>query len=664
MKPHKQRCIRPVLLDEESLSSYFMRIAKAYYTDLKEVFAWYINEMYKYSYSIDVHCNISLNTNKICEELDVSGERIRSATFSILMESFRDGEDTAGWSFIGNSIEKKKRNYCPKCLKMQPRYKLLWQVNELQICDEHEVYLECSCPCCSKTLPYLKIELAYCRCPHCLGDLSMKSRPCDDGHFVEEQKKVYEEWRYILNHRPKYPPQMWALTIGQYTAVKMLYIAQNYAQTMNRDSIQLSRDQISRLVAYVNGETDVRKRYVVTLQLIRSQLLKRSISSKQFYELIVPDEYILSVLDEERRSERRCLSPWCISYGNGSGLTKMSIKSNTLRKKYEILRNPYLCKFCSIKYGFNDSGEGEWVESEKIIENAYNLGVPLLNSGCSLYKYATVLQEKDNGSHANCMFLGSMYIAYLLRHDLLSLEVTSKYKTFDEIKDPVPFFRILLEMKGSKIRLARRLFNWGQREYYYHFFHPGVQILFSESYSSTLIDGSMSGENTKKEHSVQVRISREQPYLHHNERERLWGLAKNIIKECEENKDTISDFSFYEKMGKGVKWLKRHMPDLLNWYFEQKDIINNQYVKHIESQRLNKCIEVVVKLFREGTTLSQEHIALESGIERKYLRLHGLYPIINAVIQALLQSKVNPGQIEGFVKVSPTVEQWRKAILE
>lgn len=640
-----------------------MRLAKAYYTDLKEVFGWYNDEIFKYAYSIDVHCNISLNIKKICEEMDISGEHIRSATFSILMESFRDEEDTSGWSFIGNTIEKRKRKYCPKCLKKQPRFKLLWQVNELQICDEHEVYLECMCPCCSKPIPYLKIELAYGKCPHCLGDLSMKFRPCDDEHLVEDQRKVYEEWRYMLAHRPKYPSQIWGLSIGQNTALKMLYIAQNNGVLLDRDRIQLSRDQICRLLAYVNGETDVKKRYIVTLQLIRSQLLKRGIKSKHFYELIVPDDYILSVLDEERRSERRCLSPWCISFGNGSGLTKLRIKGNALKKNYELLRNPYFCKFCSVKYGFEDNGEGEWVESEKIIENAYNLGVTLLNSGNSLYKFATVLHEEDNGSLANCLFLASMYIAYLLRHNLLNSRVTKKYKTFDEIKDPIPLFRILIDMKGSKIKLARRLFNWSQREYYYHFFHPGVQILFSESYSSSLIDERISDESAPKEQAVKAKDSREQPEVHHDEKERLWGLAKSILKECEENKDTISDSSFYEKMGKGAKWLTRHMPELLVWYMEQKVKINDLYIQHIESLRLNKCIAVVVKLYREGTTLSQEHIASESGIERKYIRIHGLYPIINAVIQVLLQSKMTPDTIEEFVKTNPTVEHWRKAIL-
>lgn len=152
---YRKLSIRLKLFPDETLTSFLLRVAKAYRTSVKEVWKWFGDGNIRNLCRIDFYLSEYVNIEKICVLLDKNADQVCSASFFALLESMHEKSDQSEWSFLGESLESKKRRYCPKCVAENNRYDLIWQVKEINICEKHQVYLEDSCLKCNHALPYV-----------------------------------------------------------------------------------------------------------------------------------------------------------------------------------------------------------------------------------------------------------------------------------------------------------------------------------------------------------------------------------------------------------------------------------------------------------------------------------------------------------------------------
>jgi hypothetical protein len=473
---YQKLSIRPELFIGESLTSYLLRVAKAYKTSMKEVWKWYGDgNLWNFS-KIDFYLSPTLNMDKIFAHMDKVAEQISSATFFALLESMHESNDQSKWGFLGVSLNSKHRRYCPKCIKELKSYNLIWQVQEIQICVKHQVYLQDSCLNCNHVIPYIHDLLSYGKCPNCSHSLSLKSRSCTIIEDIQFQESIYRQWLYMLNNPFIQSEYGNILNKGRYIATKLLFIAQNRETIMHRGRMNLTSDEISGLLSYIKDDEKLVKKYLVTLPRVLRIIRSRNIDIETLYELKVPKSYVRSIFDEGKEQELigTCLAPWCPSFEQTRGLIALYYRSDTFRVQNEKYKLPHICMYCSLKYGLNQSGE--WVESEGVIQTAYHGALPLLNAGVGVSKVA----KKFNTDR----FMVYRMIAYMIYHKLLNENAMEKFATIKIEKEPVKYFRLLSEIKGSKLVYARKNFGWNQVEYYFHYFHSSVQLFLHEAYLS------------------------------------------------------------------------------------------------------------------------------------------------------------------------------------
>jgi hypothetical protein len=548
-------------------------------------------------------------------------------------------------------VNSKNRRFCAECIKERICYLLIWQVREIKLCDKHHVYLQDACPSCKAPIPYIHDMLSFGKCPKCNIPLSKASTLCCTSTEIEYQVSLYRQWEYLMKTSFVQSQYNQSLSKGRYLAAKLLYIAQNQEPKLDRGHMSIPPDYVCRLIFYIKGTED-KKRYTVTMPLIQNLLRGKNIDTKMFYNLQVPNSYLNSIFQEgnETLTIGGCLSPWCSSYNNSEEMLPLHFSLGYLYNNYEKFTYPHICRSCSLRYGFNH--DGEWREVDQFIYRAYFQGViPLLNAGAGIGKIAEVLNSDR--------FMVNKLIAYFTRHGLLNEEATIKYAPKTLIKETIEYFRLLSNLKGSKVAVARNQFDWGIREYYYHFFHPDVQLFLHETYflERKVIKTSFVEKATQLRKLQHSRIEL-------IEREELWKQAQAFVDEKVKNHEHITDEAIYDFIRKGQKWINTNMPELKYWFLQKKRELQNHSDQAKKSDRLNRSIVAICELFKLGLPISHEQVAEKSGVGRKYMRMHGLVVIVNKIREALWDSKLTVKQLEAKLQDSLNVEQWKKFIIE
>ncbi|MEK3864579.1 TniQ family protein [Paenibacillus sp. FSL H7-0716] len=618
------------MFDDESLSSFLMRIAKAYYTSVSVVWKCYGHQR-RAAYRVDLYSSNALDIKKICGHMNNSAEHIRSATFYNLIISFVEENDVRPQDFFGNLVEKKRRRFCPCCLAEQTYYPLLWQVNELKLCLKHSCYLEDSCPVCKSPIPYVADGLAEGKCPSCQSSLAQKIHYSTDAIEMQEQTTLYSEWNFMLSNKFTIHHKTKSLTKGRYVCAKLLFIAQGLEPMYNRLHITLKSKRRSELLRYVNGQ---KEQHAITLPFLRHALRTLGVRTEFFYETMVPDSYLKSIFNSEKVGP--CLSPWCKSYRTAAGMISLFHKGRSFHSNYELLRSAHMCRHCSLKYGYNDSGV--WVEKGEVISVAFYKCVPLLNAGFKISQIAKALGIDQ--------YRVSLYAAYLVQYQLVNEHVISYYKRDMQDLEPLPYFQKIAEMKGCKSHLTKKLFNWNKREYLYHQWHPEVQAFFVRPY-------------VNKKH-LELRVKEEKQERSkvkslESEVTLIWEKAKLIVIQLELDQITISDKDWYTKLGRGKRWIGDNMPDLREWYSGKKLQLKETYKKEQTRAKLNMAIKVMCKLFRSGLPLTECGIKLETGFCSRY---GGFLAIQNNIANTLQQAQLTVEEIEEIMIQKPYPEEW------
>lgn len=627
-----------------------MRIAKAYFTTIKEVYKWWGAGEIRKSSSIDYQPLESINIDLLCKQMNKGGVQIRSSTFFSLLHSLFDPIDGSIWGFTSECMEKKRRRYCPKCISKENIYYLYWQIKEIDICHKHLIYLEDSCLKCNQPLPYVGEGLADGVCPKCQFRLYQIIRSCINEKEIRHQVFLHSQWEELLYREHINTTN---LSKGRYLAVKLLYISQNFEPQMVRGRIPLSSDIISGLTSYIRSDIESKKIYTVTLQFIRRVLQDNGVTVRKFYDTKVPSTYIESILEEKTRKTNvgSCLAPWCSSFGNNTGM--LPIRVHKSHKNKYTLRNQHMCKFCSLKYGFLK--DGEWIEKDGIISASF-VGVPLLNAKYRLKDFADQLKISR--------YIASLFIAYFIRYKLVNSEVINKYKLFKEIENPLPYFQLLSEEKGIQVFFARKKFNWSQREYYFYYFDPQVQLFLNDDSKHTKLKINDKSNGIEHRQKLKLREKKDIKEVSWEEKNHIWRKADRIILEAKTKKIRLSNDNFFHELGRGAKWIKSQMPELINWYIQRKEEVTQINKIETERIRLENAITAICKLYKEGVSISHQRITEETGIERKYYRVHSLTTIMNSIIYDLYNSKITVYELEVLLQQNKSVEDWKSIFIK
>ncbi|MHB0881605.1 hypothetical protein ACYCSE_17625 [Paenibacillus sp. SEL1] len=106
------------------------------------------------------------------------------------------------------------------------------------------------------------------------------------------------------------------------------------------------------------------------------------------------------------------------------------------------------------------------------------------------------------------------------------------------------------------------------------------------------------------------------------------------------------------------------MPELINWYIQRKEEVTQINKIETERIRLENAITAICKLYKEGVSISHQRITEETGIERKYYRVHSLTTIMNSIIYDLYNSKITVYELEVLLQQNKSVEDWKSIFIK
>ncbi|MDQ1914761.1 hypothetical protein RAC89_30730 [Paenibacillus sp. GD4] len=417
---------------------------------------------------------------------------------------------------------------------------------------------------------------------------------------------------------------------GVELAQLLIYVAQGQYPYLKRERITgLTSDSISRLLKYIKeGDSSEGKIYKVTLLFILRVINLKNMTIGQFLSITTPEDFIISIFNENEVG--CCLTPWCRS--NGSKKKMKLVRDAKLG--YFQFTHVHICLDCGVRYG-RGTLDREWGEVENYNSFVYEIIRKEFNSG----KKRSQIQKEFNLSQ----FILNKMLAFLLRHKLLENDLQRKYDyKFTEI-DYEHKFVLLRSMDGRKITNAAGLFNWGHLEYFYYFFDPKIQEKIYEVSEKDLLSENQSFLQIKnRKTSALKQISSE-------ECAEFWIRAKQYIIEHSTKNMNPRKQGFYDFLGRGFKWLKVNIPEILEWFHNQQILVEKQNTVQKELERKDKIIRTLILQYKRGMNSSMAKLVEESGVPKKYLRLHNLIPSIKIVMESLINGVYSIEWLENAV---------------
>ncbi|QGG55064.1 TniQ family protein [Paenibacillus sp. B01] len=587
----------------ESVTAFLLRTAVRNYLPYGELLKQ-VKIKQTRSQHLDMNPELVTDFKKLLSLLDISDREFNCVSLGPVVEMFLDNQDRISEeyrNFLYEIINTTHRRFCPLCLKEKNCYKLLWQINELVVCDHHKVKLTSKCPTCQKEQPYIHPAHVEVRCYSCNSrlDKQIDNYEIIDDDVFTQQYDFYGDWYSLLeNNKDSYFSKVHSKS--KYIALLAIYFNQNKETQFNMLRItRLSNDYRSRLVSYFQREEG----YKPTLGLVLNTIRKNGTSVSEFLETEVPSSYIYEVMNYDSRAEvvPVCQSPWCSAFGSSERMLRSEKKY--LRWNGNYYYRPHMCLQCFVKYGYIEK-DLMWYECGETIEFAWRRIHPLLSEG---------FYELDIANQL------SITRYTVLKYAVYFASQSASGKTING-KEALEFFKTLSEYKdGSDIARASKLFGWGQRKYFYYYFTPEVQ-----SYLFLLVNpnkGASNKKNTKKMDTFKEFPRKKEKVIRIDEKI-MRSKAQEYIEKQIANEEIISDIPLYSFMGTSKKTVNRYYPDLLEWIEVQKKRQEEIIVREIEQKRIEQINEAITFIVNSGEYPSIERVVELSGVPKKYIRTH------------------------------------------
>ncbi|TLS50034.1 TniQ family protein [Paenibacillus antri] len=599
---------KPLMMKDESLSSYLIRVAYHNHCLTRDIFSSVRikQDAPRIRWKIDWEPDSLINMRLLSEYLDVNDRQIYLGTLTPMCAKFLSGNEMDVSTFIGNSVEKINRRFCPYCISNKVAYKLIWQIKKIEICDDHKVRLMDHCQYCFNSIPYISDTLAQGKCPYCNSFLFQnKSEIVGSWDLIEDQLSQYLAWRYLLDPNSNVTFQennnlKGKNAQGRLLAALILFVLQDKAIKLRRNEIKYSTHYVHGLVNYVKkgkvGGMAVR----VTLPLIIDVTLRKKITFEQLLNLDIPNNYVKSII-REGRVKIQCLNPWCKSFKSMDSLHRVYFRAKVCLG--EPYYNVHMCEDCGMMFGENINGDwcevGDMVRVGKKVARLLIDGWDIKGISNELNISTTEVVKKT---------------AFLSKNNVFDDEVVFKlFRRFQEDDDPISKIRVLRTM-NRKVWNAKLLYGWDQFEYYYYCYDPKIQFIIHDERLKT-----------KRKQSAKLppkKVKRKQ--LDSSEILDLWKKTKEYILKCLKSKEEPGDLRFFKFLGRGRKWLRRYAPEILEWFFQQKLVLVEQLKTDMKMDRQKEMVAALIRQYGIDGCSSIKELITKNGMNERYFKLHGI----------------------------------------
>lgn len=465
--------IRPQIEDGESLTSYIFRLAKKNACDYSRVISPLKNtkdEVRDRSFRLEIIKEDKINFSELCRRVNKSVEDILSMTFlPVVQNCLNSGYYSREQLFqmLTSLIHTTVRFFCPQCLAQKVYYKLIWQVKEIEICDEHLCKLQSRCSECQKEQPYLADSLVIAQCKYCgsyLNKINATKKEEQPPGYITAQKRRYSNWRYLMGENNRIVRDIQGVPVKKHIAIALMYCAQIPEETYNYETLKhaLRDDYIHSVRRFINDHDS--PQYVTLQKLLRFlNLLNMSVQS--FSQVKVPRTFINSITDDYVTTrEYICLTPWCSSFGTSFTMNRIPHCDKTVIKKVKYY-NVHVCTTCYMRYGVV-THKGQWEQMGNVIGCLETLR-KLMSSGLSYTQIANQLSITR--------VILYKYVGYLLQHKLLEKEYLETLTPKEVPHNLVESFKQLVALSGDTKTSAKKLYGWGEIEYSFYQADVAVQ---------------------------------------------------------------------------------------------------------------------------------------------------------------------------------------------
>ncbi|KQX67241.1 MULTISPECIES: TniQ family protein [unclassified Paenibacillus] len=600
--------VRPIPRDKETLSSFFLRIADGNgipYLDVRRKVnigsVSYLNSTNMFKVDWFPHL---IDTRLLAQFVGASIEKIRTLTFLTILDKFFDDpdqEERRYRSFIRPYMITKVRRFCPHCIKEKKGFKLIWQINEIEICLEHQGILKSHCHECNQSQPYFyeKLNEFICKnCNHSLTDKEDLIKGINDEILKDEQIRIYSDWEYLLNPSFSLTSKLENYSLEQSLAIKLLYISQNQAAIFNKREITLfSPIIVQNLTALIRTGKSTKRVLLTDVFKVTSYC---GLSIAEFSKIKVPISYIVSLNPHvEELSAGYCVTPWCSSFGVATGMRPIDIRRRGYNGVY--FTRVHVCIECYMQYGFYQK---EWREIKGDIDLFIEVA-KLIEQGITRRTLTSTLKIDY---HRSCLIM-----AYLLRFSLIDSDKFSQFipkKAPKNLKEN--FVRILEEYFESPEKMyykAKKIYGWAPIDFYYYFFDPEVQNIYLFQPPTYKTNSSMKRElafleverklegffqndneisikqvaasisigrttiSTQKYGDIKEAIIKGKQVQSLTKRENNRQYFLSVFEDYKRNQEHLGKSLFcddiYKYIGRNSSYLRKYYPDISDWFSEQ-----------------------------------------------------------------------------------------------
>ncbi|MBX9657128.1 MAG: TniQ family protein [Nitrospiraceae bacterium] len=313
--------------DAESLSGYLQRLAQLIYLPVVSLLPVIIGPHQRgYSrHSSRFYTNLRRidclppPIERLSEYTQQPAGTLEGLTFMPLFTAF-NGRDRLTSNHLtrfffpctGERPIAEERRWCPLCLEEHFYYRLCWQLNDLLICPIHQVYLIDRCGRCGYVTSAMSPRSYFGHCDHCHFPLlgSVKTRPARGAAFLEEQRRVYDDFLYLWSHRRRQEGiEGKTVRNALRQRLRTLRLDRNLSK---RQLLQLT----SRSVAPINRAMD----WTIPLA---GMLKLRSFYEISFRELstVAPT---VALAHATHTVGVACTNPWCATYGRETRIMRIA----------------------------------------------------------------------------------------------------------------------------------------------------------------------------------------------------------------------------------------------------------------------------------------------------------------------------------------------------
>ncbi len=458
---------RPKPLEGECLSSYILRLSVANYINPYDIWKLLLpNNAHlpqsSLSLVLDICPDVIFDTNKFKSMIYLEEEAIKSLTFIPLFEKFQISREKVANSRITSGLLEKNRKYCPKCLRDQQKYKLIWQVKEIDFCHVHSTSLYSLCYNCKKDIPILSsgTELGYC--PHC--GYNLRNAPVNPYKISEKENRIISDWNYLLNQSSNSLKPFKELTLEQSLALRILHFS-------NYNTVNITRRTKYYLQVARNSRST---KTLLHLDSVLQTCRESEISLEKFFTCSITDGFINEILSkkDEFLQEYTCIAPWCNKYMAPNSLKRIA-KTHKIIKNKETSNYYMYCRTCGTRYYVSPSSK-KLNEMESFISFAWEKVLNRLESCESIAALSRDLRVSSDKVTRAIIFLAANGL--LINHQLpLSIPMVFNSEISNSIKK--------LIREGVPVKMMPKVLALKNNDFFFYWFHPEIQVEYSSRYN-------------------------------------------------------------------------------------------------------------------------------------------------------------------------------------